>query len=94
MWASSDPHFRNSSTHVGSVHGWVRPRVASAASAASIFSLYGQEHLSGDPVEIVSRLDARGIEHAYVDGGITIQRFLRAGLIQHLNYHACSSADW
>ena len=42
------------------------------------------EHLSGDPVEIVSRLEARGIRHAYVDGGITIQRFLRAGLIQHL----------
>ena len=42
------------------------------------------EHLSGEPVEIVSGLEARGIRHAYVDGGITIQRFLRAGLIQHL----------
>ncbi len=42
------------------------------------------EHLSGDPVDIVSQLDARGIGHAYVDGGITIQRFLRAGLIQGL----------
>ena len=41
-------------------------------------------HLSGEPVEIVSGLEARGIRHAYVDGGITIQRFLRAGLIQHL----------
>ena len=42
------------------------------------------EHLSGDPVEIVSWLEARGIRHLYVDGGITIQRFLRAGLIQRL----------
>ena len=42
------------------------------------------EHLSGEPVEIVSLLEARGIRHAYVDGGVTIQRFLRAGLIQHL----------
>jgi dihydrofolate reductase len=42
------------------------------------------ERLSGDPAEIVSQLDARGIRHAYVDGGITIQRFLQAGLIQHL----------
>jgi dihydrofolate reductase len=42
------------------------------------------ELLSGDPVEIVSRLEARGIRHLYVDGGITIQRFLRAGLIQRL----------
>jgi dihydrofolate reductase len=42
------------------------------------------EHMSGDPAEIASRLDARGIRHVYVDGGVTIQRFLRAGLIQRL----------
>src|SRR5262249_27234212 len=42
------------------------------------------EHLSGDPAEIVSTLEARGIRHTYVDGGITIQRFLAAGLIQRL----------
>ncbi|HEX2636114.1 MAG TPA: dihydrofolate reductase family protein [Gemmatimonadales bacterium] len=42
------------------------------------------ERMSGDPAEIVSQLDVRGIRHAYVDGGITIQRFLRAGLIQRL----------
>jgi dihydrofolate reductase len=42
------------------------------------------EHLSGEPAEIAALLDARGIRHVYVDGGITIQRFLRAGLIQRL----------
>lgn len=42
------------------------------------------EHLSGAPAEIVAQLDARGIRHIYVDGGITIQRFLQAGLIQRL----------
>jgi dihydrofolate reductase len=42
------------------------------------------EHLSGDPIAIVAQLAARGIRHAYIDGGITIQRFLRAGLIQRL----------
>ena len=42
------------------------------------------ERMSGDPAEIVSQLDARGIRHVYVDGGITIQRFLQAGLIQRL----------
>jgi dihydrofolate reductase len=42
------------------------------------------EHMAGDPSDIVSRLAARGIEHIYVDGGITIQRFLQAGLIQRL----------
>jgi riboflavin biosynthesis pyrimidine reductase len=40
--------------------------------------------MSGDPAEIVSQLAARGIQHVYVDGGITIQRFLQAGLIQRL----------
>ena len=42
------------------------------------------EQASGDPSEIVSRLADRGMGHLYVDGGITIQRFLQAGLIQHL----------
>jgi dihydrofolate reductase len=42
------------------------------------------ERMFGDPADIVSRLAARGIGHVYVDGGVTIQRFLRAGLIQRL----------
>jgi dihydrofolate reductase len=42
------------------------------------------KHMSGPPAEIVSRLSTLGVGHAYVDGGITIQRFLQAGLIQRL----------
>jgi len=42
------------------------------------------EHVSGDPRAIVAQLEARGIQHAYVDGGLTIQRFLEAGLIDRL----------
>ncbi len=42
------------------------------------------EQMSGDPAEIVRKLEARGIRHIYVDGGVTIQQFLRAGLIQRL----------
>src|SRR6478736_923768 len=42
------------------------------------------EQMSGPPADIVSQLAARGIGHIYVDGGITIQRFLQAGLIDHL----------
>lgn len=41
-------------------------------------------HLSGGPRDIVHRLRADGVQHAYVDGGVTVQRFLRAGLIQRL----------
>jgi dihydrofolate reductase len=42
------------------------------------------EHMAGPPAEIVARLTASGAQHLYVDGGITIQRFLRAGLVQRL----------
>ena len=36
------------------------------------------ERMSGDPAGIVSQLAERGVRHIYVDGGITIQRFLQA----------------
>lgn len=52
--------------------------LASAPSGATV------ERLSNTPEEIVSQLAARGFRHLYVDGGITIQRFLQAGLIRHL----------
>jgi dihydrofolate reductase len=42
------------------------------------------EFLSGDPHEIAARLDERGFHHVYLDGGVTIQRFLGAGLIQRM----------
>jgi dihydrofolate reductase len=42
------------------------------------------EQMSGAPAEIVSQLAATGAQHLYIDGGITVQRFLRAGLIQRL----------
>lgn len=42
------------------------------------------EQMAGPSAEIVSKLAARGIHHLYVDGGITIQRFLREGLVQRL----------
>lgn len=42
------------------------------------------EQMAGPPVDIVSQLAASGADHLYVDGGITIQRFLAAGIIQRL----------
>jgi dihydrofolate reductase len=42
------------------------------------------EQMAGPPAEIVAKLAATGAQHLYVDGGITIQRFLRAGLIERL----------
>ena len=42
------------------------------------------EQMAGPPAEIVSKLAASGAHHLYVDGGVTIQGFLRAGIIQRL----------
>jgi dihydrofolate reductase len=42
------------------------------------------ELMAGPPEEIVSLLTQRGMKHLYIDGGVTIQRFLRASLIQRL----------
>jgi dihydrofolate reductase len=42
------------------------------------------EHVPVVPQEVVIHLAAREISHAYVDGGLTIQGFLRAGLVQRL----------
>ena len=55
-----------------------RPVDLSAARGAVV------EQMSGPPAEIISKLAASGAQHLYIDGGITIQRFLRAGLIQRL----------
>ena len=40
--------------------------------------------LSGDPGDVVAALELRGIKHIYVDGGVTIQRFINAGAIDRL----------
>ncbi|MFI5230319.1 MAG: dihydrofolate reductase family protein [Gemmatimonadales bacterium] len=42
------------------------------------------ERMSGEPAAVVASLEARGIRHIYVDGGLTIQSFLEAGLIDRL----------
>ena len=42
------------------------------------------EQMHGDPARIAAELEANGAEHVYVDGGMTVQEFLRAGQIQRL----------
>jgi dihydrofolate reductase len=42
------------------------------------------EQMSGTPAQIVTNLATRGFKHLYIDGGLTIQQFLRAGQIQRL----------
>jgi dihydrofolate reductase len=55
-----------------------RPLELSAAGSGVV------EQMAGAPAAIVSQLAASGAHHLYVDGGITIQGFLRAGLVQRL----------
>ncbi|HEV2114394.1 MAG TPA: dihydrofolate reductase family protein [Terriglobales bacterium] len=42
------------------------------------------EQMAGEPRAIAAQLKARGFKHAYIDGGITIQRFLAAGVINRM----------
>ena len=42
------------------------------------------ERLGGEPHALLEQLAARGARHVYVDGGQTVQTFLRAGLIDRL----------
>ena len=55
-----------------------RPVDLSAAAGGAV------EQMGGAPAEIVSRLAASGAHNLYVDGGVTVQQFLRAGAIQRL----------
>jgi dihydrofolate reductase len=52
--------------------------IAPAPEGASV------ERMSGEPAAILELVAARGLEHVYVDGGETVQRFLRAGLVDRL----------
>jgi dihydrofolate reductase len=42
------------------------------------------EQMTGPPADIAATLSGRGAQHVYLDGGITIQGFLRAGLVGRL----------
>ena len=42
------------------------------------------ERMSGSPGDILARLADRGSRNIYVDGGITIRKFLEAGLVHRL----------
>jgi dihydrofolate reductase len=42
------------------------------------------EQVDGAPAEVAAKLAASGAKHVYVDGGLTVQAFLRAGLINDM----------
>ena len=80
---------RNSYEKVRSFGGWAygdKPVVVLSRRPIEIPERLSKtvEAMSGAPEEVVARLSKRGMKHLYIDGGVTIQRFLRAGLIQRL----------
>lgn len=42
------------------------------------------EYMAGSPQDVLHRLEMDGARHVYVDGGKTIQGFLKAGLINEM----------
>jgi dihydrofolate reductase len=70
-----------------SVWGYGRRRVVVLSSRQLDLSVVRGgviEQMSGSPAQIVAQLAATGAHNLYVDGGDTIQRFLRAGLVNRL----------
>jgi dihydrofolate reductase len=62
-----------------------KPVVVLSSKLLNFSSIAGVvEQMSGEPAEIVKQLESRSFKHAYIDGGITIQRFLAAGCIDRL----------
>jgi dihydrofolate reductase len=69
--------------------GWAygkKPVVVLSTRASELKAPEGAvcDFMNATPQEVVARLAERGMKHLYVDGGITIQRFLEAGLIQRM----------
>ncbi|HCS41177.1 MAG TPA: deaminase [Anaerolineaceae bacterium] len=42
------------------------------------------EHINASPGEVIQQLELTGARYVYVDGGLTIQGFLKAGLINEM----------
>ncbi len=69
--------------------GWVYGKKPVVVLSQSLTTLTVPEQavcelMAGDPHDIVARLAAHGYRHVYVDGGVTIQRFLEANLIDRM----------
>ena len=79
---------RNTFELVMSFGSWPYPKakrvVVLSSRAVELPPNQNVVHLSGDPNDIVAKLEAMGAKHLYVDGGDTVQRFLRAGQIDRL----------
>jgi dihydrofolate reductase len=89
--ATVDTHLIGRKTYetVRSFPGWAygKKRVVVLSSKSLDFSDLKDatvEQMSGPSEKIVATLKSQGAQHVYIDGGITIQNFLRAGQIHRI----------
>jgi dihydrofolate reductase len=68
--------------------GWTyaKPVVVLSSRGVTIVPAlgHGVVQMAGTPEEVVAQCAARGWRELYVDGGVTIQRFLAANLVERL----------
>lgn len=83
---------RNTFELVATFGEWFYPMPTTVLSSSlkSLPEAFAREDLKIDiadttPVELYESLKAQGKKHLYIDGGKTIQGFLKAGLIDELN---------
>ena len=77
--------FEQASTFPAWPYGTMRVHVLSERMKALPGGTPASVSLSAEaPRALVDRLTAQGARHLYVDGGVTIQRFLREGLIDEI----------
>jgi dihydrofolate reductase len=66
-------------------YGHLAVHVLSRAPVSIPPALAGSVHsVQGSPATLIARLGQQGTRHVYVDGGLTIQGFLRAGLLDEI----------
>lgn len=79
---------RNSFEKVLSFGGWPYDRKVFVLSSKTLTispDLSDKvEALHLPPRELIQELEQRGVKHIYLDGGVTIQRFLREGLVDEM----------
>jgi dihydrofolate reductase len=79
---------RNTYESVVAMGGWTYPKpvVVLSSHAIQVSKALSETvvNMGGSPAEIVAQCANRGWNSLYVDGGVTIQRFMAAGLIERL----------
>jgi dihydrofolate reductase len=76
---------RNSYEAVAKFNPWPYQGKRVIVISSSLTSVCEQAELySGEITPLIEKLHAEGIKHIYIDGGVTISKFLNAGLVDRM----------